>query len=110
MNNAQKLAKEATHEEKQQFIVDSLFLLAHAQLTVEYLDKISSFKTVWKQVLKRKALTLTEEIEKVLEVMLADTGEGAQEQAFFLINKVKELNTIAAVEFNNTYNKVEEEQ
>lgn len=110
MTNAQKFVKEATYEEKQQFIVDSLFLLAHSQLQVEYLDKIQPFKTIWQQTLKRKALTLMEEVEKVLKVLLEDAGDGAQEQAFFLINKVKELNTNAVIEFNNKFNSIDTEE
>lgn len=109
MTDSKQFIKEATYEQKQKFIVDSLFLLAHSQLQIELLDEIKAFKTIWKQTLKRKAITLIEELEPVLKELLEDSGDQAQEQAFFLINKVKELNYIAIREFNNTFNQKENE-
>lgn len=104
IHNAQKFINEATPEQKQQITTDMLFLLAHTQLQIELLDHIKDFKTVWKQTLKRKAMTLMEETEPILKLLLEDLGEGSQEQGLFLVNKVKELNYMAITEFNNTYN------
>jgi len=99
----QKLLADCTQEEVDQFVSDSIFLLAHTQLQVELLDSISNVKSIWKQVLKRKAITLMEEIEPILQQLLEEKGDEAQEQALFLINKVKDLNYIAIQEFKNIY-------
>lgn len=108
MTNGQKLITEATPEQKQQLTTDLLFLLAHTQLQIELLDSIKEYKTIWKQTLKRKAITLMEETEPILKLLLEDLGEGSQEQGLFLVNKVKELNYMAVTEFNNTFNPVVE--
>lgn len=99
----QKLLQNCTSEERNQFMVDAIFLLAHTQLQVEFLDNIKNVKSIWKQVLKRKAITLMEEVEPILKQLIEENGDGAQEQALFIINKVKELNFMAINEFNNLY-------
>ena len=43
----QKLLADCTQEEVDQFVSDSIFLLAHAQLVVEQLDSISNVKSIW---------------------------------------------------------------
>ena len=44
-----------------------------------------------------------EEIEPILQQLLEEKGDEAQEQALFLVNKVKDLNYIAIQEFKNMY-------
>jgi len=105
----QKLLQDCTPEERNQFITDAIFLLAHTQLQIELLDNIKNVKSIWKQVLKRKAITLMEETEPILKQLIEEQGDGAQEQALFLINKVKELNYIAIKEFNNLYHAKKDE-